>query len=639
LLLALWALACYVFVLRLPFFHDDLPIMTWLKGHGWQEIWFSQENAYYRPLAFSVYKLGSYLPYGVRQVALHAVNLVAHWLSGVLVMALVRRWDREPQRPSRALLAGFLFISYPFLNEAVPWITALSHPLVALLALLAGYAAVEGEVSAGPRRRHALWALSLLAISLAPFAHESGAVVGGLVGGFVLLRFGLRSPRRWGLAVAGGLLNVAAIAGRSLIPGAYVAGSFAGVQDLFPNLIFFLQGLLYPLGPLFTWLVGNAGWQDFTLIGLSAALFIVALYLAALRGEDPRWVPASLWWWGMGALPAALSLRYAALFVSARIYSLAAPGVAILWAYLIVELGGALSQGRFQRKLLTGALAGLLLLQNFTFLRGQRFLYANLQRIYDQVLATVSREEVVGFVNLPASLTWEARTYPLVTDNVVFVPTGYSNLSEFVEVNAGWHPVEVATSSDTYVETDPFWLTQGPWLAGAEMRDFAASVDAVWMGRFDEVEGRFRLDEVGAVGAGEVAPAGAPLARFQGGPLLTDAAIEARGGGRYAVDLRWHAEGPVDATVFVHVVDGGGSLVAQADGAALGRTVPLQAWQAGDGVRDVRYFRLPPEDAGPYAVRVGLYNAAGRLPALAPDGARYPDDAVPIATIEGPPTK
>lgn len=74
-------------------------------------------------------------------------------------------------------------------------------------------------------------------------------------------------------------------------------------------------------------------------------------------------------------------------------------------------------------------------------------------------------------------------------------------------------------------------------------------------------------------------------------------------------------------------------LVAQADGPALGGMVPIWLWQAGDCIRDVRYVTLPP-DGGPYTVQVGVYNGDGRFPAYV-GGARCPDDAAPVATIEG----
>jgi hypothetical protein len=108
--------------------------------------------------------------------------------------------------------------------------------------------------------------------------------------------------------------------------------------------------------------------------------------------------------------------------------------------------------------------------------------------------------------------------------------------------------------------------------------------------------------------------------------------VHAQGEGRWQIALEWAAAGPTEATVFVHVTDQNGALVAQADGAALGGLFPLQLWQRGDHVRDLRYVTVPADGIGPYTVQVGLYDDAGRLPALV-KGERAPDDAPIVATF------
>ena len=61
----LLVMVCYGFAVRLPFYFDDLPKWTWLSGHDLRDIWTtSSENAYYRPLVVTIYKLGQLLPAG-----------------------------------------------------------------------------------------------------------------------------------------------------------------------------------------------------------------------------------------------------------------------------------------------------------------------------------------------------------------------------------------------------------------------------------------------------------------------------------------------------------------------------------------------------------------------------------------------
>jgi hypothetical protein len=92
--------------------------------------------------------------------------------------------------------------------------------------------------------------------------------------------------------------------------------------------------------------------------------------------------------------------------------------------------------------------------------------------------------------------------------------------------------------------------------------------------------------------------------------------------------LYWQTSAWLDAdyTVFVHSLDAAGRLSGQADGPPLNDHYPTTAWQPGEIVQD---SRLVP--AG-HSYLVGLYHADNgeRLPALAPDGTRLPDDAQAI---------
>ncbi len=627
-LLAALTVSGYRFALCLPFFHDDLPIMTWLSRNGWRDIWFSQENGYYRPLAFTVYKVGSWLPLGLRQMALHAVNVALLWASAVLLSRIVFRRTRDPEH---AALAGIMLVVFPFLIEGIPWITALSHPLVLALTLLAAYAALRAD----EERASAWWAVSLTATALAPLAHESGAVSGVIVGGFWLLTCGLRPNvwRRIALAGAGVLLNVVAVLARYFIPGAHTLAQMEGLQDLPQNGMYFLQGLLYPLAPVVQRLVETQGWHDFTLLGLAAVPVAALTGLLVWRNGEGRRVLSGLWWWAWGALPAAASIRYGGLFVGARIYTLTSAGIVLFWAGLITEVGHRV-RPRLLGRLLAVCMALTLVVQNVAYLRHVRRLYELLDGVYEEVLAAAEDETdaPLGFVNVPSSLIWEERTYPLVTDNVVFVPDAYSNLGEFIQVNVGWREAHAATYGPISVETDPAWLGQGAWLDGESLREFALTHPALWLSRYDVGQSRFALERVGRVSAGaDVAPA-SDVARFEGGPRLLSAVVRPQERDRWQIALEWEAAGPVNATVLVHVVDANGELIVQADGAALGGLLPLYLWQPGEQVRDLRYVTLPAGSAGPIAVRVGLYNDAGRFPAFV-DGERCPDDAPIVATF------
>ena len=82
--------------------------------------------------------------------------------------------------------------------------------------------------------------------------------------------------------------------------------------------------------------------------------------------------------------------------------------------------------------------------------------------------------------------------------------------------------------------------------------------------------------------------------------------------------------------------DGEDRLIGQADGLPLANMLPFWLCQAGDVVRDVRWFPVPGGLApGEYSLRVGMYNTSSgaRRQVWDDDGARFADDAVPALSF------
>ncbi|MFL7793933.1 MAG: ArnT family glycosyltransferase [Anaerolineae bacterium] len=110
-------------------------------------------------------------------------------------------------------------------------------------------------------------------------------------------------------------------------------------------------------------------------------------------------------------------------------------------------------------------------------------------------------------------------------------------------------------------------------------------------------------------------------------------AQEVRPGKTITVTLVWRAEGVPegDYTAFVHLVDGGGNLVAQDDHPPLGDEYRTSFWMRGDVVRDTYSLTLD-EDQQPCActLLIGLYDPAAqvRVPAYDGLGGRFKNDAV-----------
>ncbi len=113
---------------------------------------------------------------------------------------------------------------------------------------------------------------------------------------------------------------------------------------------------------------------------------------------------------------------------------------------------------------------------------------------------------------------------------------------------------------------------------------------------------------------------------------------ELAAGETLTVTLLWEAVAPIgeDVTVFVHLRDAKGRLVAQDDNPPVEGRAPTGAWPVGALVADPHVIVAPPDLAlGAYTVGVGLYRrpTLARLPAFAEDRTRWPDDVVVLETL------
>ncbi|HHW88948.1 MAG TPA: glycosyltransferase family 39 protein [Chloroflexi bacterium] len=143
------------------------------------------------------------------------------------------------------------------------------------------------------------------------------------------------------------------------------------------------------------------------------------------------------------------------------------------------------------------------------------------------------------------------------------------------------------------------------------------------------------LEELGApatlgyllVGEAERAPTAPPLARFGDGIDLEAAAVTQSAASETAITLTvataWRVQQPPaqDYTLFIHVLDAAGHLVAQHDGAPVNGFLPTSAWRSALTVHDTTEIALPPDlPRGEYRVVAGFYDPAtlARLPVTQP---------------------
>jgi hypothetical protein len=132
-----------------------------------------------------------------------------------------------------------------------------------------------------------------------------------------------------------------------------------------------------------------------------------------------------------------------------------------------------------------------------------------------------------------------------------------------------------------------------------------------------------------------VSPQRATQADFGSAVLIgSDAPESAHPGDAVPLRLYWRAVSLLDQdyTVFVHLLDSTGKLIAQADSQPRSGAYPTSAWLAGDVIQDEHTLSLPADLApGDYTLSVGLYQA--------PDGPRLPlqssaGDAFALGTLQ-----
>jgi len=123
--------------LALPFFFDDIVHFRWLEHRTLASLWFTAD-AYYRPLPFIVFKVVHEMTGPHSQIVLHGLNLLLHLFNGWCVASLAGHFAPTPGRQlAVGLVAGELFLAFPFDYQIIPWVGALTHPLSFSLILTA----------------------------------------------------------------------------------------------------------------------------------------------------------------------------------------------------------------------------------------------------------------------------------------------------------------------------------------------------------------------------------------------------------------------------------------------------------------------------------------------------------------------
>jgi hypothetical protein len=621
-------------VVALPFFGDDPIDMRWIEQSSLADVWTSAAGVgYYRPLTFTVWWADRWLLGGFHPSLEHAANLAFHILNSMLVVALARRLLGRRASRWAGLVAGLLFISFPFTYQAIPWVASLTHPLATFLILGSVLTAMRAS-----RREH--WSLRVASIALAAaalFAHESSVVVGVLIALCVVLGSRQRPSARelaWPLAYLA--LALAYVPAYFSIPRQTSPIPPLSAARMTQTGAYLLQGLAYPVAPAARHLAGRFGWSDLASAYIAACATAVSLLLLAWRSRRAREMCLVLLWVIVAIAPAALVLPFDYLLNGPRVLYLASVGATIAWSMALAALA-SVGAGwvRVGARASATLLLGAILLFSARFVRERQELHAmggDLLWQATETLGGVPADERHFVVNFPAWLAPGRIVYPLGHEGVELMPP-YANIGELVWSNSRVQRSVRTAKFSNALPTSPgyYYGIRGPETTWEELASRVRDADWVHLVRL-EVEGP-RLELAGRV-LDAPRPPGPPLAIFDGRLALEWAEVSGADDGSVVMRLTWWAASSMvdsDFRVFAHSYNDSGDIVAQADGYPLDGLYPFWIWRPGERVEDVHHLRpgvLSDVDTGRYGV--GIYDPASgdRLPAFGPDGARLPRDTV-----------
>lgn len=595
------------------------------QGHSLLELFTALPTyQFYRPLSILYNQQFVSAEGVVNAPLLHALQLAAHCaatlLLGPALAALgVEHWA--------ARLSALFFAVFPFSFQAVAW-QAPQGPHVMLWLLLAVLAAHRYR----QQRRGLFLVLSLAAYAVALLFQESALP---LVFLFLWLTSKDQQPENRPRGPRWSLLHLA-LAGLYLLIWLNVPrrADVTGAGFQLNVLAYLLQGVVFPVGRLAAGF--GQGWTPAAL----AALFAVAgavLAASAWRAQGWRTVLLAVLWMGAGLGPAWVGLSWDYVSVGERLFYVAAPGIALLWASWAALAFTA-------KRAVARALGGLVLLgivwASLQHLRDFQQIYAaGTQHLQRAVAVLAERpDQRLLFVNFPDRFELRPPDYPLGFWGLTLAPPVVT-LRDFVRASRGGASAEDESLAAFLTGADD----RTAWPYRVDMRgvnsapevivDATRRADRVFISEY-QPDGTLHLREAGAV---RDASRSVAQVTFGDQAQIVSASINQSESERIGVRLVWRAlqAFSYDETIFVHVWRGD-EFVQSADGDSLAELVPLYAWPPGGEIEDVREIGTRGLPAGEYTVRVGLYRRSdgGRLAAVAADGNRWPDDAVPLGSFQ-----
>ncbi|MCL5959852.1 MAG: hypothetical protein M1358_11180 [Chloroflexi bacterium] len=614
------------------FMYDDPFDLPRSSDRSYLDIFTSAgQSSYYRPLILALWKTLYGLLGGNNAPVLHALVLIAHATNGYLVYLLGKRLGGW----TTGLMASGIFITFPFSYQAVAYVNTFFHPLVTTFVLIAVLFYYEWRVNGS--RLYLTFAL--VSTVLALLTHEYGVSLGPLIVALeALLLLGKRARARplaplLFLGIAVGFFCIWLV-----IPRDSYHWQFDW-ESILQNSEFFFQGLVYPA------IIRLDGWPDpsstpndilLAIFGLPtlALLVLLGAYSRRLRILGYAFV-----WFAAAVTPALLSLPYSYVISGQRLLYLASVGISLAWgSVLAAPLGTRDARARWVGGFIGGIVAVIILIQGGGFALGRQVLFKQGAGVMRRFYSSATDADRPGriYVNFPSWLAFKRNEFLFGHTGVTMVPD-YIGLGRVLYIHNGEQP---GIESAYYGPVAQQWVhwagPHGAEKSPSEIQGIVRNGGAVYVTTF--LADGLDLEYVGNVTRDCSTCSGLPYTADLGGWMrMLSAKVELEKGAA-KVTLRWLSlvKPAKDLTVFVHVYDQNTKTVAQRDGYAVGRALPLNAWEPGDLIEDVRYIPLPADlRPGSYRVVVGVYDRENvqRIPATNSSGKRLQDDGVHVGDL------
>ena len=654
--LLLW---CYLLVwivygkaISLPFYFDDLIILPYLSENSFVHLLTTPAIfPYYRPVLPLIWKF-LYELFGTHQAELlHTINLFLHGLNAFLAAVFAHLLLRKNGYPKQIQTVCMFFVAsiyliFPFHFQAVPWITAVYHILVTtfILATLITY----WQYQAQKKKRWLI--LGLISSFLALFTQENGVLILPLLF-FLELTISLnwREIKRWHQFMLWLLPYFLWFPIWISRPQTTSELGLNQLETVFQNLVWLFQGATFPL----SWAGGQireAGYNDMVVtlfLGILALILISLVYVQNHRvNKQGHHFGATLIYPSVfiiiSALPILFILPFAYLLSSPRLLTLPAIGISWIWGITISTLILIITNGWHNAKAKTAVNIILLIFSIILiFVPAQRFLNRqmrfhemlgnNIHQLVDLTTKANERGETAVALNFPYELGVYQTQFPLGHEGIVFI-AGYIPEANIVSVQS-----ENATDI-AFIRVDDI-RSQTPYIHGVMGSNTTYQALSNLSSQLQIINTVYLTDSIEAKIIGQQMPPvdGEDQANF----LLENlAAIHLRESSyqqidnNLQIDFSWEVDTPIppEMTMFVHVTDATGQLIAQADGFAWGGSYPLSQWPLDKTVQDRRLLKLNEDVQHPIHVYVGFYNTINgeRLPAIDKTGNTVSNNAVEV---------